>query len=103
MSIKTCDFSKISDFLIAGDDTVIDVIRHDDFVFRALVRGGEKDWHSHETATFFFVYKGHLTLYTKEEKIDLAEGQGAFIPKDTVHRSVSEERAVIFFILIPSQ
>ena len=98
MGIKTCDFSKISDSLMAGDDKVVDILRHEDFAFRAFVREGEKDWHSHETATFFFVYKGHLTFYTKEETIELAEGQGAFIPKNTAHRVVYTERVVVFFI-----
>jgi len=100
MFAKMCDFESISNTLSTSDGMPIEVMRHGGFVLRAFALEGEKDWHSHETDEFYFVYKGRLTIYTKKEKIELAEGQGAFIAKDIVHRGVARERVVVFFIPI---
>ena len=100
MFAKMCDFESVSNTLSMSDGMPVEVMRHGDFVLYAFALEGEKDWHSHAIDEFYFVYKGHLTIYTKEEKIELVEGQGAFIAKDVVHRGVARERVVVFFIPI---
>ncbi len=76
----------------------IDVAVVGNWILRAAAIKGEFHWHSHKTDELFFIYKGFVTIDTKQGPIELGEGQGTVIPAGIEHRPRAQKRAVILFL-----
>ncbi|MGH3092079.1 MAG: cupin domain-containing protein [Gaiellaceae bacterium] len=60
---------------------------------------GEFVWHSHpETDDFFLVVKGRLTVETRDEAVELAEGEMIVVPRGVEHRTRADEEAHILLV-----
>lgn len=76
----------------------VDVAYINDWVLRAAAFKGEFHWHSHNDDEFFLIYKGHITIQTKEGDVELSEGEGYVVPKGLKHCPKAVERAVVLFL-----
>lgn len=76
----------------------IDVADINDWVLRMAAVKGEFHWHTHNDDEFFLIYKGKITIQTKDENIDLAEGEGYVVPKGVEHCPIAKDRAVVLLL-----
>lgn len=76
----------------------IDVAYINDWVLRAAAFKGEFHWHTHNDDEFFLIYKGNITIQTKNGNIELSEGEGCVVPKGVKHCPIATERAVVLFL-----
>lgn len=76
----------------------VDVAFINDWVLRMAAVKGEFHWHTHSDDEFFLIYKGKITIQTKEGNIDLNEGEGYVVPKGVEHCPFAKERAVVLLL-----
>jgi mannose-6-phosphate isomerase-like protein (cupin superfamily) len=76
----------------------VDVTYVNDWVLRAAAFKGDFHWHSHQDDEFFLVYKGTITIETRQGNIELHKGEGAVVPKGLEHKPYAAERAVVLML-----
>lgn len=76
----------------------IDVAYINDWVLRAAAVKGEFHWHTHNDDEFFLIYKGSITIQTKQGNIDLSEGEGYVVPMGVEHCPMAKDRAVVLLL-----
>lgn len=76
----------------------VDVAHINDWVLRAAAFKGDFHWHSHQDDEFFLVYKGSITIESKQGNIELREGEGAVVPKGVEHKPTAAERSVVLML-----
>jgi mannose-6-phosphate isomerase-like protein (cupin superfamily) len=60
---------------------------------------GEFVWHSHpDTDDLFLVLKGRLTVETRDEAVELGEGEMVVVPRGVEHRTRAEEETHILLV-----
>ncbi len=75
-----------------------EVVYIEDFVIRLVVCQGSSHWHRHaDQDELFLVQKGEVFVESEEGDVALQEGELTVLPKGTMHRHASAERATILF------
>ena len=78
--------------------TPIDLATFDAKVLRVALFDGEYHEHSHEYDEFFLVYRGAITIWTKNRNIELKTGEGTTIPKGLGHKPVAQVPSYVLMI-----
>jgi Cupin domain. len=59
-------------------------------LFKIAKGRGATNWHKHDDQDeLFIIYKGHMTIELRDQKIDLHEDELFIVPKGTEHRPVA--------------
>ncbi|MCR4328898.1 MAG: cupin domain-containing protein [Patescibacteria group bacterium] len=78
--------------------TPVDVAVCDDKVLRVALFEGEYHKHSHEYDEFFMVHRGAITIWTEKGTIELEEGEGYTVPKNTKHKPSAKTPSYVLMV-----
>ena len=98
MKVEKVSIDKMAD-LIKTNWAPLDVFRVNDISVRLVKIKGKYHWHKHNNQDeLFVVLDGQMKINLEKKHIELSEGEGFVVPRDTRHQTEAKEETLVLLV-----